>query len=560
MREDFEAALNKRRRVRDARVVARITADPGLYQDYIRCGLPDAAEWKAAREAAAQDVADTADEHDLLAALRGVLGELRPGIPITVVEVSADGISMARADLDRFGSPRISATGATTTWTSMLPMLSAIPEERQFQLAGGMSEPDRELAGDALDRHLPWMPDGPLRVVCRVAGWEIPERAAAKAVTGPDAGLLRAAGAADATPVLALLTDLADTTPLRHAYQLMVAVVTPGSGTVGIQPRQLFAPGAPAGTQASLSLRRMPGADPAVTLAIFTDDGDAPAAIPLRLYQAEPPTGAFSLRAVLRGPGRVEILEPGDVTEYPGSWDELRAEMPSRVSTGLGPVDLVCALDLSGTADAVRRRVKLIRELIKLLREQYGDSPWLRVGVVTCTEHVFERGTRGDPVAEHLVLSSPAEAAAWLRGKQDTTRAGGYHGLAPIEDLLHESFELLRGSRDRSRSALLVTVAGRPPHPWPQPRDNRMPCPNGYMWADEIGKLTRRAAARCVMVADDPAAGHDGATGWQQLGPGGLRKLADTNSQRLAEDLGLIAGQGQRLSLPLPDDLRGGIQ
>jgi hypothetical protein len=555
MRDDFEAALNQRQQARDARVVARITADPGPYQDYIRGGPPDAAGWKAARQAAARDLAGASDENALLAGLGDLLGELRPGISITVVEVGADGITMTKADLDRFGSPRVSGTGDTLTWESMLPMLSGTPEERRFQLAGGMSQPDRELARDGLDRRLPGVPGGPLRVVCRVAGWEIPERAAAMAAAGPEARLLRVTGTADATPVRTLLADLAAKAPLKHAYQLMVAVVTPGSGAVSIQPRRLFAPGARPGTRASLPLRRMPGDSSEMVFAIFADGG--PDTDPLALCQVHPPDGSFSLRAVLQGPGRVKILEPGHAKEYPGTWDTVRGEVPSRTDTAPGPLDLVCAIDLSGSRDVVRRRTKLVRGLADLLATHYGGSPWLRVGVVTCTEHVFERGRREDLVTERLGLGPPGAAAAWLKGKRGTDT---YPDLAPVEDLLHEAFELLRGSRDRGRAAVLVTVAGRPPHPWPQPRDTRMPCPNRYTWTEEIGKLTRRAGARCVMVADDPAAGVEGAAGWQKLGPGGLHKLAETNAQRLAQYLGLIASQGQRLPLPLPDDLSGGIQ
>lgn len=558
MRADFEADLAARRQARDAHVAARVTADPGPYQDYVRGGPPDAAEWKAARQAAARDLADAADENALQAALRGLLGGLQPGIPVTVVEVSAEGIATTKADLDRFGSPRVSGIGQPVTWASMLPMLSGVPEEQRFQLAGGMSQPDLEDAWGLLDRRLPPIPDGPLCVVCRVAGWEIPERAAVRAADRPGTKLLRVAGTAEATPVGTLLTSLAATTPLTRAYYLMVAVVAPGSGAVSIAPRRLFTAGTQPGTQVSLPLRRMPGDDSEMVLGIFPDDDQT--SDPLVLYQVQPAASSFMLRAVLAGPGRVEVLEPGRASEYPGTWDAVRDEVPSHVDTRLDPVDLVCAVDLSGSRQAAASRKDLALKLLRLLKRQYGESPWLRIGVVTCRGHAFERGMRGDQVTEHLGLGAAGEAAAWLESRKASPPTGS-PDLAPVEDLLHQAFELLRGSRDRGRSAALVTVAGNPPYPWPQPpRDSRLPCPNGYMWADEMGKLTRRAGARCVTVADDPSAGPGGAAEWQALGPDGLRGLADTSPRRLARHLGLITSSGQRLPLPLPDDLRGGSQ
>jgi hypothetical protein len=107
---------------------------------------------------------------------------------------------------------------------------------------------------------------------------------------------------------------------------------------------------------------------------------------------------------------------------------------------------------------------------------------------------------------------------------------------------------------------MLVTVAGHPPHPWPQPPDRRVPCPNGYTWTTEMDNLIRRADARCLVVSDDPTAGVDGIEGWRKLGPGGLRALADASARQLAEDLGLIAVQAPRIPLPLHDDFKEGTR
>ena len=186
------------------------------------------------------------------------------------------------------------------------------------------------------------------------------------------------------------------------------------------------------------------------------------------------------LRAVLDGPGRVRIVEPADARSSLGTWEQVRRQIPDRVSTAVAPVDLICAIDLAGTVDAVRQRRSLIRDLIQLLVAEHRDERRLRVGLVICTDHVFGRGPGKNeraPVTRVLPLGVAGRALDWLA--QTAGAEITYKPAAPVEGLLHEALPLLSRSRRAGRVPLLVTVVGRRPHPHYQQADGRLPARMG---------------------------------------------------------------------------------
>jgi hypothetical protein len=69
-----------------------------------------------------------------------------------------------------------------------------------------------------------------------------------------------------------------------------------------------------------------------------------------------------------------------------------------------------------------------------------------------------------------------------------------------------------------------------------------------------------RAGARCAAVADALPPGRAGQAEWRHLGPAGLRVLAHATARQVAEDLGLLAVQAQRIPLPLTDELEGAVR
>ncbi len=501
------------------------------------------------------------DAQGLDSALRSVIGDLYPGNTSAVIDISSDQITVTTAYLDGAGSPQ-TRDGGHVAWTSVLRMLPAAAQARHAQLADGIEEPGEDSLAGLLRDRMPPVRDDRVLVICRPAGWRVLDAAAVALSARPHARLVRLSGASSVS-VREQLADLAAKAPLRHPYRLMTAVIDAHTGAVALRPRQLFAAGDEPGTEASLTLRRMPGDVADTTLAIFADTGssrgaDGAAADPLALYSVPlPPGPAARVRAVLDGPGRVRIVEPADAIPHRGTWAQVRGQMPSRVTVAAAPVDLVCAIDLAGTGDAVRQRIALIRDLVGLLGAEYPDDRRLRVGVVTCTEHVFgRRPGQGEltPVTRASGLGPPGEALAWLRGTTGVDIS--YRPCAPVEDLLHDSFALLARSRRAGRVPLLLTVAGRRPHPHEQLQDHRLPCPRKLMWQHLMNQLTRQAGARCAVVTDTLPGGAERAE-WRQLGPAQQRVLTTATARQVAEDLGLLAGQVQRIPLPLTDDPEG---
>jgi hypothetical protein len=509
--------------------------------------------------AARRDQAER-DVQALGAALRDLIGDLRPGTTSAVIDISADEITVTTAYLDSAGSPQVRGGGGVM-WTSLLRMLDAAEQARYSQLADGIGGLGDESIASLLRDRIPPVRDDRVLVICRPAGWRILEAAATALAARPRARALRLS---DGSGISARqeLADLAAKAPLRHPYRLMTVAVDSQTGAVALRPCQLFAVGDGPGAEARLTLRRMPGDMADTTLAIFADTGnprgaDGAAADPLALYSVPMPPGpAAQLRAVLDGPGRVRIVEPTGAVPHPDTWAQVRGQIPNRVTTAAAPVDLVCAIDLAGTRDTVRRRVSFVRDLVQLLGAEFPGGRRLRVGVVTCTDHVF--GTRRDTEYESVTSASElgpaAEALAWL---DRTTGADIRYPLcAPVEDLLAESLRLLVGSKRARRVSRLLTVAGRRPHPYPQLGDRRLPCPHRLVWQHLMDQLTRQAGVRCAVVADALPGGAERAE-WCQLGPAGQRELPDATARQVAEDLGLLAAQAQRIPLPLTDEPEG---
>jgi hypothetical protein len=550
LRDEFTLRLRDARHALDARIAARVSADPAPYSSYIRGGAPDDAQWAAARESATLDAGDAVDEATLRVGVADLASGLRADAQAVVVEVSADGIAVAQAGLDRFGTPWLDRAPAVA-WISVLPMLSTDAQERHFQLAGGLSGLDRSAVSEDLRRGLPDIPHGDLLLICRPAGWLVLEWAAATLrASRPDARFLRVAGAVGDTPAATVLASLTTEAPLSDAYQLKVAVVDDVSGEVRTQDRQIFAPGDIPGTESRVSLRWPPGNSAETALAIFSAS-DARSE-PLALYSLPlPPEPTFDLRAILDGPGRMRIVEPPGAITHPGTWAQVRSEIPDRLDVTAGPADLVCAVDLAGPTPVARARLRLIRSLLELLSEEYAAREQLRVSVLTCTDHDFERGHEERHVVRGIGLSPVPEAVAWC-ARQSTVKEI-YRLAAPIEDLLFEASIMLKGSRADGRAARLLIVGGRRPHPFPKEIEDIRPCPHRYKWRQSLKQAVDSAGARCVAVADvipnDPVP----AAIWGKLGPDGLRRLPDATARLVGEDLALLARHAQRIPIPLPN-------
>jgi hypothetical protein len=444
-------------------------------------------------------------------------------------------------------------------WTDVLPGLPKDRRVRDERLIEGVPGLDRAAATALVRDRLP--PHGaPALVVCRPAGARVLETVAEAiaAATRPSARLLPVPGPGSA-PMRELAADAAAREPLRRPYYLLTAQVDARTGAVRPVPKQLFTVGAAPGARARLPLRRVPGDVADVTVAIFADDSpdDWSRARPLALYQVPlPGEPDAEILAVLDGPGRVRVARPPGAVSHPDTWAQIYRRIPARVAAPIrSPVDLVCAVDLSGPDEAVRKRTVLVRDLIGLASREYPEG-LLRVAVVTCTDHKFGVG-RGDeraPVIESSGFGAAPEALDWLADTEAAPMRNWW--CAPVEDLLDDVRGLLASSGEAGRRPTLLTVAGHPPYPFPQ-RQGNLACPRHISWEDAVTALDHMGVSRVAVVDALPSPRSDERSDWKKIGPAGLHEAATVTMPRLAEELGLLGSPAQCVPLPLTDNREG---
>jgi hypothetical protein len=495
----------------------------------------------------------------LRASLARVVAAARPGRDSLVIAVGRDGIQAGTIVIDHAGTPVVRAEG-TLAWEVVLPWLPPDATRRHAALAGAGGQVSGDRIAALIRGKLP-SGGGAVLVIAWPAGWRTLEAVADAAVNaaGPAASAMRVVVTGD-IPIGAILAGVVAAAPLRRPYYLMTASVDGVTGNVQLRPRKIFDAGAAPGAVATVNWRRLPGDVGDVTVAVFASETPAP---PVALYRVPVPAGAQGkLRIVLAGTGRVRVAEPAGAIAHPGTWGQVLAQVPPRVVTAAAPADLVCAVDLSGDLDTVRRRKALARELIQLLEAEYPGTQRLQVAIVTCTDHVFGRvrGLEDEPVTEASELGTAAEALECLAMAEGADPKDGY--CTPVEDMLREAADLLAGSARRGRRPRLVTLAGRPPHPYPLSlkAPDMMPCPRKHDWRQIVSELDTLRASYAVVVDQLPRKRDKdkGQAGWKQadwdrLGPAGQRALPSARARDIARDLGLLAGPGQCLSLPLAD-------
>jgi hypothetical protein len=556
MRAQFDQRLAAARRAHDARAAALIAAEPDRFAPWIRDGQPDGAEWASARRNAAAVTADAADEasagEEVVAVLRGLA---RDGAA-AIVEIGVDGIGVTRAVLDALGVPRFEPDQPVQPWTDLLPTLSAHPDERLFQLAGGLAGQDRaELSSRlaaVMPAVVPAVPGQHVLVICRPAGWPLLEDAARLAcLTSARARLLRVALPPSGVASLAggVLDSLTAAMPLLHGYGVVVASVDPVSGAVRPETRLLFQPGDGPGAEASVTLRRFPGDRDPATLAVAVD-GSGPDSQVVSVYsvpQPEQPT--YRVSAVLEAAGRIRFTQPRGITPDERPWPDLLAAMPKQVDVRPGPLDLVCAIELAGSKEQVDRRRDLVRALLERLDGEYPDAESLRVGLLGCTDHVFSPGEERRRVVRREPLGPVPDALAALGGFRGAEIR--YRDAAPIEDMLHEAHRMLAADRAAGRAGRLLLVAGRRPHPPALGAGLVQPCPFRCDWAALIRQLAQAAVA-VVAVADEMPGRAARNAFWAQAGRAGVHALTETNARRVGEDLGVFVRHSHRIAVPLP--------
>lgn len=562
LRKEFDQRLAAARRRVDAKAAALITDDPGRFASWIRGGPPDSAEWATARREADASRDGAIGEESAREHLATVLRDLTDGTRIVIIEIGPEGIGVVRAATDKAGTPRLDRDRPVAAWAELLPMLSREPDESLFQLAGGIACLDRPalgarladivptVVGTAQDREAP-APD--TLVICQPAGWPLLEDAAryCRQALAP-VRLLRvegmpAIGNGLAGPVVAGMPSL-------RGYGMVGATIQP-TGAVRLATRPLFSPGDLPGTEAFLTLRRVPGDQAPVTLGIAVDGQPSESAGEPTVISAHtfprPADPAYQVRAVLEAPGRIRFTEPDGIVAR--SWTKVSAAIPRRVNMRPGPVDLVCAVELTGTKEQVDLRRDLVRELLEELAAEYPDlDPVpLRIGLLGCTDHVFEPGEAKRRIVRRTPLEAPTLTLASLarfRGAEIR-----YPPAAPLEDLMHEAHRMLTASRDAGHVPRLLVVAGRAPHPPRLGQDKVQPCPFQCDWR-RTARALAASGTEVVAVTDTRPTRAARAAFWTEAAPAGLHPLPEADVREVAEDLGVLIRQEQHIGIPLLEE------
>ncbi|MEV7008579.1 hypothetical protein [Streptosporangium sp. NPDC051022] len=549
-REEYAAGLRAARVRFDLAPALRAgegTGRPERFERFVR-DSPSAAEREEARRTLSgrRGAAVTADEP-----LTRMLAELVDGglDLVRVVECGADGLDVEEVRADELGAPRLSRRIARLGWERVFTGLSADPDERRFQLAGGWRG-----AEPAPDLGLPEVPashgarTGTL-LVDGAPGWPLPARALrALRERLPDA---RVAEGAVEVPARRLLSVLVSEAPLRHDYHLVLSGITPSTGAVRLFTRKVFSAGGDGARRVGLRVRGPRGRFQRLALAVVVPGGSTPGSwLPVAVGATRLEPGARAeLRLLLRGPGQVDMeLTGGDAVE-PVEWDTLLAALPGRLDPSGLPFDLICAVELGGAAGQVEARLRWTRELLQAVAGTDTEPGHGRVAVFGYTDHLFERGARNRRVVQGAWLRTPREALHTLAKLEPSPAVSA---VAPIEDMLYELVRRLPG-RDPGRRPILVTVGERQPHVGSQRGSavaDALPCPSFRDWRRLLGRFQEEpGAAGVAVVGGSRRAGE----AWHEIGFTRLTPLAETDAHTLAKELGMLSPPAHPFLFPTPD-------
>ncbi|MDL4815220.1 hypothetical protein [Actinomadura opuntiae] len=552
-----EAALSEARLEFDLRAAARAGDDWLPYASHLR-GRPSETQWQAARRTAA------AGREAVRPPLAAVLDALGPHRALVVVAVEDAGVRLFVTG----GVPAAGPLGfrelASVPWPGLLPGLARDAVRRRFQLAGGPSGIDPAWAdatiggavGDLVRRYCTSVDTA---VMTAMPGMPFPD-AVVRAFTDllPDVRIAAGPDAGDGDAA-ALLGRIVAERPIARPYGLAALRARPADGSAEVVRLPLFPAGARAGDETAVRVRRVPGVpDQKTALAVVTWD-DPPE--PIRIVSARMPRGASGMvRVALDGPGRVRFLEPDDVSDDAPSWPELLRRVPARLPATAFTTELVCVLELGGRPETARRRRDLVADLLELLGDELGGTA--RVAVVGHLDHPIEPKHKDRDVVFGGPLQPPDDAARTLADLPSPPSERFGPRAAPLEDSLDRAAALLAGPRD-GRARVLLTVAGRPPHPGSGHGDVLRPvepCPRRLSWRHAVARM-EAAGVRLVAVTDAPAPrdapgphaapgrGRGDAPEWEVLGAAHRTGLDSVDAAALAKILGVLPGDD---APPLP--------
>jgi hypothetical protein len=483
---------------------------------------------------------------------------------LAFVEIGPDAISACVLVADKLGAPHRRPAGSSVPWSGLLPGLSPEIDLARFRLAGGigsaaadgpgpsqgLADPAalREAADDAVASAIATI----LRAASAEALSATSHRGNEARVHGPGAPRSRAPRLdvilvrrtrgwsvldaitrqawAHARPIAEIYQDMAAgslggivdliarRTPLRYAYDLILAQVDAHSGAVRLQPRQLF----PAATvvrtadppTVAVDVVPPPHAADIIELPIVARRGDRDAGWPLvdSHFIDGTVSSPTQLQIRMHRPGQLETSATPDLLLAPAGssgWPKLLGRLPSRLRP-LRALDLVFLVELGGYEDAaVARRIALIRQVIDALRVAASEAA-VEVAVIGYRDHNTRYRFGGRDARDQLVIAqrlTPAATAAGILDRDDLWARVDVQDdyAAPLECALRKLAEDVPKWRPGAQRAALI-VGSRPPHPRdPDPGSLVRVCPlDDSDWRRDLNVIRQIHAVRWLVVVDDP--------------------------------------------------------
>ena len=433
--------------------------------------------------------------------LRRELTGLRNGATITLIEFGNDSVTAWQVQRDGSGTPR------ARHWPPMPAYSADDPQARYEEQLRPLADGGSRLL---LVLSAPYPPSGELFGVVTSAH--------------PDAPLL-----ACRSPLAEVLRELITGIPLTHWYELVV-LRRLRSGRLVFDSWQLF----PAEADHRYPPQRF---------RIWCEPSDEHGTVFAVVAQLGGDYSMVSVQSAMLDPGfhepTAKLLRPGQVafeglpvklrTEH-RSWPSLVGAVPATLDRP-APAHLICAIEVSGTKDQLRRRIDRVQQLITRAETTEGQ---LRVSLISYGAHSFSRKVPDEPPAALTWAGSAKTALAELAKLQKRgTPDGEYPRAAQLECALAEVIRRL--DRDDGRPCL-VTAGSRPPYP-PRvdPRTEIIPCPRRNDWRGALQRLGGIPDMAFGTICDHDAAG----PAWTQLGRDASESGDLVDVRRLAMNLGL---------------------
>jgi hypothetical protein len=335
---------------------------------------------------------------------------------------------------------------------------------------------------------------------------------------------------------------------LTQAYELVVLRRT-RSGRLRLGGHQLFPHSARRGDYTTFTIRCERSDGNGTVFAVVAVEGVRDFQL-VSIESGDIFPGAYELTAELLHPGIVRFHGlPVQLRADHRSWAELVGAIPAKVDLP-EPAHLVCAVEVSGTADQVQERISRVEQLVGLVTENTERE--LAVSLLSYGPHSFEWNVIEEP-AKVLTWASSADTAMSAlktlrdRGPVETD----YIRAAQIECMLAKVASRLGVEHGRP---VLVTVGSRRPYPQRMdPRTEILPCPRRNDWRRALQRI--RALPGSAFGAICESNGTPGDRGdedvWPRLGSDAIVDINAVNIRRFAADLGLFSLTVKPIPFPI---------